>query len=48
MKELQMECFPHVDKWLKELESREAFQRRVGGLKSQNLDLYNATNSQKS
>ena len=48
MKELQMECFPHVDKWLKELESREAFQRRVGGLKTQNLDLYNATNSQKS
>ena len=45
VKELQMECFPHVDKWLKELESREAFQKTVGGLKPQNLDLYNPINA---
>ena len=47
IKELQMECFPHVDRWLKSLESREAFQKTVGGLKPQNLDLYNPINSSK-
>ena len=48
MKELQMECFPHVDRWLKTLESRDAFKNSVGTLKPQNLDLYNPINSQKS
>ena len=45
-KELQMECFPYVNKWLERLESRSAFQKTVGKSKPQNLDLYKPTNSQ--